>query len=104
MTYGVRNVVEFQIQKDFPASVDDLAHNWRTGRHEQLAADLEHSGEVMELLDEMKRFFARADIQCDDDFPVHCFICPLRSRSDERPFRFKNFSRPRKTCKGAFGS
>ena len=100
----VRNIVKLEIEKNVTASGNDLLHNGLPCGHEQLASDLEHSDQVMKLLHQLKRFFTRAHIQRNNDFSIHCFICPIRSRGDDRFFFFRNFSSPSRTCNGAFGS
>ena len=46
---GVRNVVEFQIQKDVRAKLRNLPHRLRSSSGEELAADLEHAYKIGDL-------------------------------------------------------
>ena len=60
--HGVRNVVKFKIQKNPAPHVHDLAHDLRPGGRIQLAADLEHPGQVMEFAHQVQGPLAGADI------------------------------------------
>src|SRR5262249_15172098 len=103
-SYGVRNVMELQIEEDAAAGINNFAHKRRTCGHKQLTSDFEHADKVPELFDEIQRLVARTHIQCDDNSAIHCFICPTRSRIEDNPFRFKNFCSPFNTCSEALGS
>src|SRR5439155_26665360 len=101
---GVWNVVKFQIEKYFATSFDDLAYDCRARRHVKLAANLEHSRQVVEILHEAKRILPGTDVESDRDLFFHCFMWPTRSRVELRPLFFRNFSRPLSTLSGALGS
>jgi hypothetical protein len=42
--------MEFKIEKYSSARINDFPHDLRATRREELAADLEHAGQVMQLL------------------------------------------------------
>ena len=63
---GVRNVVEFQIEKDIPVSRAELANDRRSRDREQLISNLVKPTLIAEIVDELQRVLRRRNIEGDD--------------------------------------
>src|SRR5436190_17319450 len=72
--HRIRNVMEFEIEKDFPTPGDDFMHNLRTTCREELAPHFEHTDDIMKLLHETQGLLARTDVQRNDDSVLHLLM------------------------------
>src|SRR5262249_25384844 len=101
MRYRIRNVVKFEIQENFSTPINDFTDDLRTAGRKELTSDLEHGDYVVQFAHKLQGLFTRTDIQGDDGFFLHCFICPTISRMDDSFLFSRNFCKPWSTCSGA---
>ena len=63
---GIRNIVEFQIEKNARPQCGNFPHSRRTRRGKKLAANLEHSDKIGNLLREFQRGIKGIKIESND--------------------------------------
>lgn len=77
---GVRNVVEFQIEKNARAERGNFLDRGRTGSGEKLAADFEHADEIGNLFGKLDRGIQRVKVESYDQaasrMGVEVQVCP----------------------------
>ena len=65
---GIRDIVQFEIEKNFRAGSRNFAHDRGTGSGVKLQSDFEKRNLIAQLLDQSQSLLFRWDVERDDDF------------------------------------